>query len=61
MGGFTPEGGEGLRVQAKQTFARTDTLTLTHTYHGRALVCLVCLRSLRACVARVVNKGEMGR
>ena len=32
LGGFTPEGGEGLRVQAKQTFARTDTLTLTHTY-----------------------------
>lgn len=31
MGGFTPEGGEGLRVQAKQTFARVDTLTL-HTY-----------------------------
>ena len=29
MGGFTPEGGEGLRVQAKQTFAHTDTDTHT--------------------------------
>ena len=32
LGGFTPEGGEGLRVQAKQIFAHIDTLTLTHTY-----------------------------
>lgn len=32
LGGFTPEGGEGLRVQAKHIFAHTDTLTLTHTY-----------------------------
>lgn len=61
MGGFIPEGGEGLRVQAKQTFARVDTLTLTHILWLVSLVCLVCLRSLRASVARVVNKGEMGR
>ena len=30
MGGFTPEGGEGLRVQAKQTSAPTDSDTHTH-------------------------------
>lgn len=64
MGEFAPEGGEGLRLQAKQMFgeacsrqrvgvrARTHTPTL-----GKALVCLVCLRSLRASVAGVVSKG----